>query len=240
MIEREVDVATPDGAMKTFIYHPEEGGPHPVVLYYMDAPSIRTALKDMAMRLATAGYYVMLPYLYYRSGPYREFGQSDEDMHARRELMGAVTKARAVVDGKALLAYADADPAAKKGKVGAVGFCMSGPLVVALAQEMPERVSAAASLHGAWFVTDKPDSSHKNVDKIKGELYFGWADEDPTAPISDLDAMKAALDGAAVNYTLDFFKGAQHGFAPRGPRWHREASEKHWERVHAMMRRNIG
>lgn len=239
MIEREVEVTTPDGAMKTFIYHPEEGGPHPVVLYYMDAPSIRPALKDMAMRLATAGYYVMLPYLYYRGGPFREFGQSDEDMHARRELMQSVTKARAVSDAKALLAYADADPAAKPGKAGAVGFCMSGPLVVALAQEIPARIAAAASVHGAWFVTDKPDSSHKNVDRIEAELYFAWADEDPTAPVADLEAMKAALDGAGVRYTIDFFKGAQHGFAPRGPRWHREASEKHWERVHALMRRNL-
>jgi len=84
MIEREVDVTTSDGVMKTFIYHPEHDGPHPVVLYLMDAPSIRPVLKDMANRLASAGYYVMLPYLFYRGGPFRAFGMSDEDMHARQ------------------------------------------------------------------------------------------------------------------------------------------------------------
>jgi dienelactone hydrolase len=71
MIERQVDVTTPDGEMTTFIFHSEHGGPFPVVLYLMDAPSIRPALKDMASRLATAGYYVMLPYLFYRGGPFR-------------------------------------------------------------------------------------------------------------------------------------------------------------------------
>ena len=91
MIERELEITTPEGEMKTFIFHPEHGGPHAVVLYLMDAPSIRPALKDMASRLASAGYYVMLPYLYYRGGPFREFGLSDEDMHARRELMATVT-----------------------------------------------------------------------------------------------------------------------------------------------------
>ena len=91
MIEREFDVTTPEGKMKTFIYHPQHEGPHPVVLYLMDAPSIRPALKEMSMRLASAGYYVMLPYLFYRGGPFREFGKSDEDMHARRELMASVT-----------------------------------------------------------------------------------------------------------------------------------------------------
>src|SRR3546814_10454923 len=85
MIERQVEITTPEGEMTTFVFHPEHDGPHPVVLYLMDAPSIRPALKDMASRLATAGYYVMLPYLFYRGGPLREFGMSDEDMHRSEE-----------------------------------------------------------------------------------------------------------------------------------------------------------
>ena len=93
MIERTVDIATADGEMRTFVYHPEHGGPHPVVLYLMDAPGIRGVLKEMATRLASAGYYVLLPYLFHRGGPFREFTASDEDMHARRELMGTVTPA---------------------------------------------------------------------------------------------------------------------------------------------------
>src|SRR6186997_975291 len=120
MIEREFDVTTPEGKMKTFLYHPQHEGPHPVVLYLMDAPSIRPALKDMASRLATAGYYVMLPYLFYRGGPFREFGMSDEDMHARRELMGTVTPTNIIGDAEALLAVADGDVDARNGKVGAV------------------------------------------------------------------------------------------------------------------------
>ena len=103
MVEREEMVTTADGEMLTFIFHPEHDGPHPVVLYLMDAPSIRPALKDMASRLATAGYYVMLPYLFYRGGPFREFGQSDEDMHARRELMETINPTNIVGDAQALL-----------------------------------------------------------------------------------------------------------------------------------------
>src|SRR4029450_5079990 len=109
MVEREQMVTTPDGEMLTFIFHPEHDGPHPVVLYLMDAPSIRPALKEMASRLASAGDYVMLPYLFYRGGPFREFGMSDEDMHARGELMGAVTRASILGDAEALLAFADDD-----------------------------------------------------------------------------------------------------------------------------------
>ena len=68
MIDQQIDIATKDGRMTTFITHPERDGPHPVVLFFMDAPGIREELRDMARRLATAGYYVMLPNLYYRSG----------------------------------------------------------------------------------------------------------------------------------------------------------------------------
>ena len=137
MIERQVDLITPDGTMPTFLFHPEHDGPHPVVLYLMDAPSIRPALRDMASRLGSAGYYVMLPYLYYRGGPYREFTLSDEDMHARQDLMGTITPTNIVGDAQAMLAHADGDEAARGGAVGAVGFCMSGGLAVSVARALP-------------------------------------------------------------------------------------------------------
>jgi carboxymethylenebutenolidase len=228
MIERQVDITTPDGEMTTFIFHPEHGGPFPVVLYLMDAPSIRPALEDMASRLGTAGYYVMLPYLFYRG------------MHARRELMATVSPTGIVPDATALLAHADADPAARGGKVGAVGFCMSGGLTIALAKAMPDRVAAAASIHGAWLVRDTPDSPHLGLDGVSAEVYFAWCDDDPTAPVEDMKTMEEALAAAGVTYDIDFLTQAVHGFAPAGERYHRASSELHWERVHALLRRAIG
>jgi carboxymethylenebutenolidase len=240
MIEEEIDVRTADGSMKTFVYHPTHGGPHPVVLYLMDAPSIRPALKDMATRLASAGYYVMLPYLFYRGGPYREFGATDEDMHARQELMATVTPTNIIGDAEALLAHAAGDPAAGDGPVAAVGFCMSGGLTIALAKAMPDRVVAAASIHGAWLVRDSDDSPHLNLDAAKAEIYMAWCDADPTAPVEDLDTMRRALGEAGLAHTIDFIDYAVHGFAPPGGARHdRRASELHWERVHALLRRHL-
>jgi carboxymethylenebutenolidase len=239
MIERQVDVTTPDGEMTTFIFHPEHGGPFPVVLYLMDAPSIRPALKDMASRLASAGYYVMLPYLFYRGGPYREFGASDEDMHARRELMETVTPTNIVGDANALLAVAADDPAAGDGRAGVVGFCMSGGLAVAVARALPDRIGAAASIHGAWLVRDTPDSPHVGLDPVEAELYFAWVEDDPTAPVETIPVMEQALDEAGVAYTIDRITDAVHGFAPAGERYDHRASELHWERVHALLRRNL-
>lgn len=239
MIERQVEVITPEGEMTTFVFHPTHGGPHPVVLYLMDAPSIRTALKDMASRLATAGYYVLLPYLFYRGGRFREFDMSDEDMHARQELMGTITPTNIVSDAEALLAFAATDPAARAGDVGAVGFCMSGGLAISVARALPERVAAAASIHGAWLVRDTPDSPHLGLDTVRAEVHLAWCDEDPTAPAEHITVMRQALDDAGVRHTFDFHTDAVHGFAPRGPRYDKPASELHWERVHSLLRRNL-
>ena len=238
MIERRVEIQTPEGSMTTFEYHPEEGGPYPIVLYLMDAPSIRPALRDMASRLATAGYYVLLPFLFYRVTPYHEL-DPDED---RRSLMQSVTRHGIIPDAQALLDFAAKnDKADSDGKIGAVGFCMSGPLVMSLAQTWPDKVAAIASVHGAWVVTHEDDSPHRQIDQIKAEVYFGWADEDPTATVDEMKIMDQAMSDAGINYRIDFMEGAMHGFAPPGgDRYNREAAEKHWERVHAMFRRNLG
>ena len=162
-------------------------------------------------------------------------------MHVRREYMMAVNRDRIIIDTQAMLEYAsNNDKADSTGQIGAVGFCMSGPLVMGLLQRMPEKVAAVASIHGAWLVSNQDDSPHKEIDQIKGEVYFGWADNDPTATREELEIMDKALADQGVNYRIEFMQGALHGFAPPGgERYHRGASEKHWERVHDLFRRNL-
>ena len=98
---------------------------------------------------------------------------------------------------------------------------MSGGLAMSLARAMPDRVAAAASIHGAWLVRDTADSPHLGLDAVSAELYFAWCDNDPTAPPETMPIMKKALEAAGVDYTIDFFTDAVHGFAPAGARYHR-------------------
>ena len=119
MIDQQIDIPTRDGKTTTFITHPERGGPFPVIIFYMDAPAIREELRDMARRLATSGYYVMLPNLYYRSGV-MELGPLPADPNSPErkrmfELMGSLSIPLIMEDTKALLAYAETHEAAVKG-----------------------------------------------------------------------------------------------------------------------------
>jgi carboxymethylenebutenolidase len=117
---------------------------------------------------------------------------------------------------------------------------MSGGLVISAARAYPNRVAAVASIHGAWLVRDTEDSPHLNLDRVNAEIYLGWCDNDATAPLEDKATWEAAAKAAGVDYTLDFFTDAEHGYAPPyGRHYNREASELHWERVHSLFRRHL-
>ena len=242
MIEKHLDIPTADGAMNTFIVHPEEGGPHPVVLFYMDAPGKREELHDMARRLATVGYYVILPNLYYRRT--RDFWlqeRTEAMMAVMFEHMAALTNAMVVRDTAALFSFLDADAAADARRVGAVGYCMSGPFVMHVAAEYPDRVAAIASIHGANMVTEQADSPHLVCSRIKAESYFACAEIDKWAPPPTVAALESALKAGDVNYRLEWYPKVEHGFVfPQRFCYDRDAAERHWERMFVLFGTNLG
>ena len=245
MIERQIDIKTKDGKMSTFVCHPERGGPFPVILFYMDAPAIREELRDMARRLATSGYYVMLPNLYYRAGV-MELGPLPADPEAperRRmfDLMGSLTIQLIMRDTDELLAFADEDPEAGKGAMGALGYCMSGQYAVNAAARHPGKFAAAASIYGVRLVTDEPDSPHVVARRAKAEFYFACAERDRWMTLEQVKALKSALRDTGVNGEVEVYTGTEHGFAfPQRPVYDKAAAERHWERLLALFHKRLG
>src|SRR6201995_119675 len=187
MIEAIRDIRTRAGEMETFIVHPERNGPHPVVFLLMDAPGIREELYDMARRLCTVGYYVVLPNLYYRAGRDTKYGpdvttKGSAEQARMRAVRTKMTIPPVMDDVAAMIAYADGQTAAKPGAVGTHGYCMSGPYSLAAAARYPDRVAAAASFYGTWLVSDAVESPHLTLGKAKGELYISCAEHDELAP----------------------------------------------------------
>lgn len=242
MIDQQIEIATKDGHSTTFITHPERGGPFPVVIFYMDAPAIREELRDMARRLGTSGYYVMLPNLYYRAGV-MELGPlpADPESPERKRmfaLMNSIDIPLIMEDTRALLAFAATQAAARADVVGTVGYCMSGRYAINAATHFPDRVKAAASIYGTHLATDQPDSPHLAASRTKAELYFGCAETDIYAPMDIIEKVKGGMKGA--NAEVEIYPGTHHGFAFRKrPVYNRDAAERHWERLLALYRRNL-
>jgi len=242
MIERQLDIATKDGASTTFIVHPDRGGPHPVILFLMDAPAIREELRDMARRFATSGYYVMLPNLYYRSGV-MELGPIEYDPESpwrkqMAELMGGLGIAQVMDDCAGMLAFAAGDAAANAASVGAVGYCMSGRFAVCAGGQFPDRVKATASIYGTRLVTEKDNSPHLIARRSPAEFYFACAETDHWAPPEVIAALQRDLKGA--HGEVEVYMGAEHGFAfPQRRVYDKAAAEQHWERCLALFDRNL-
>lgn len=239
MQEQSFDLTTDDGDMPTWIVHPDRGGPHPVVLFLMDAPGMRQEIRDMCSRLATAGYYVMTSQLYYRQ--VREFNVFETgDRDRMFELMNALTNDMVDADNGTLLDYANSDPAADASRVGVVGYCMSGPFAITTAAAHAGVVKAAASVHGVRLVTDQDDSPHRALDRFEGEVYVAAAETDDYAPPEIIDAFAAALDASASTGVCEWYPGTHHGFAyAERDQYDRAASERHWERLHDLFARTL-
>ena len=244
MIDQQIEIPTKDGHTTTFVTHPERGGPFPVIIFYMDAPAIREELRDMARRLGTSGYYVMLPNLYYRSGV-MELGPIPPDPEApeRKRMFGYMTSINIPLvkeDTSALLAYAESQPVANTRLVGTFGYCMSGRYAINAATHFPDRVRAAASIYGTHLATDQPDSPHLAGKKTMAELYFGCAETDVYAPMETVEKVRQSMQADGANAEVEIYPGTHHGFAfPKRPVYDKQGAERHWERLISLYRRNL-
>ncbi len=243
MIEHHLDITTADGAMNSFVVHPEEGGPFPVVLFYMDAPGKREELHDMARRLAAVGYFVVLPNLYYRKT--RDFWlkeRTEAGLAHMFSLMATLDAATTRCDTQAMLDFVDAQPQADARRIGAVGYCMSGPFVMWAAAAFPDRLACIASIHGANMATDAPDSPHRIAHQVRCESYFACAEIDKWAPPKDIQALQAALLAGGTPHRIEWYPAVEHGFVfpLRAGIYNREAAERHWERLFSLFRRTLG
>ncbi len=242
MIEHDLDIATADGAMNSFVVHPEEGGPFPVVFFFMDGPGKREELHDMARRLASVGYFVVLPNLYYRSS--RDFYLKERTEPAMAEmfaLLATLDAATTAIDTRALVDFVDARPEADGRRIGAVGYCMSGPIVMWAAAAFPDRLRCIASIHGGNMATDQPDSPHRIAAKVRCESYFACAEIDKWAPPADIAKLQSALEAAGTPHRIEWYPGVEHGFVfpLRAGAYDRPAAERHWERLFSLFARRL-
>ena len=240
MIEHHLDILTADGAMNSFVVHPEEGGPHPVVLFYMDAPGKREELHTMARRLAAAGYCVVLPNLYYRRS--RDYAMKERTEAAMSEMFAHMASLNATTtecDTRAMLSFVDALPQADASRVGAVGYCMSGPLVVWAALAFANRLRCIASIHGANLATEQPDSPHRVVEQLQCESYFACAQTDVWAPPGDIEKLAAGLTRSGAAHRVEWYPDTEHGFVfpLRVGIYNAAAAERHWERLFSLFGR---
>jgi carboxymethylenebutenolidase len=237
----KISIKTRDGLCPSYVYRPAAGGPWPAVLVYMDGLGIRPAMLELGERLATHGYYVLLPDLFYRSGPYEPMNPAAvfSDPEKRKILMekffGPATQANIMSDTGAFLDYLAAQSDVKPGGVGTTGYCMGGLMSLTAAGTYPDRIVATASYHGGRLANDAPESPHLLAPKMKSRVYVAGAIEDAAFTDEMKQRLEEALTKAGVDHKIETYQ-AKHGWVFYDmPVYDAAANERHWQSLLALL-----
>jgi carboxymethylenebutenolidase len=232
-----IDIKTKDGVAPCHFFGSPHKGNRPAVIFYMDAIGIRPALCDMAERLASNGYHVLLPNLYYRSGPTKSIDAATAFKEGPERdrliaLFGSINNIFVMEDTAIFLEFLKLQPSVASQRIGCVGYCMGGAFALSAAGTFPGRVAAAASLHGARLATNQPDSPHLLAPKMRAVVYVGIAGIDPHFTPEERQRLEAALQSAGVEHTVEVYPDVKHGFAVNDtPVYDRPAAELHWQQI---------
>ena len=246
VVQKDVDVPMASGVADSALFYPEGRGRWPAVLVWTDILGLRPVFREMGQRLAAEGYVVLVPNPFYRNAKAPVVDGSfdfskPEDRAKVMPMAAALTADANISDAKSYVAFLDAQPQTdRKKKMGVQGYCMGGPLTFRTAATAPERIGAAATFHGGGLVTDKPDSPHLLIPKMKAEMLCAVADNDDKRDPAAKDKLKEAFAAAHLKATVEVYAGCNHGWTVRGSQVYNEAgAERAWAELTALYKRDL-
>lgn len=244
--ESEVEIKTADGTADAYLVHPATGK-HPGVLIWPDIFGLRPAFRNMGKRLAESGYTVLVVNPFYRikKAPTSPEHADFNDPATRNLLMGQMESLNAATtntDAKAFIPYLDGLPAVDRNrKLGTTGYCMGGPLVFRTAAAAADRVGAAATFHGGGLVTDKPDSPHLLIPKMKAHFLIAIAENDDQKQPEAKSVLRESFAKARLPAEIEVYKGTLHGWCPPDSQvYNQEQAEKAWARLLVSFKNALG
>lgn len=211
----------------------------PIVLFFMDGFGPRPALFAMAEDLASLGYRVLLPHLFYEHLPDAAITPASvlsggKDRARLMTMLAGLDQAAVDADVAALLAFAD-ETLGATAPLAATGYCMGGRYALTAATSAP-RVRFVAAFHGANLAPETGDSAHHRFKGLTAKVYIGVAGPDKGFGGAEEGRLAAALRDAEVDHMIETFAGAQHGFAlPDLPMHDAAAAQRHWRRLTSFL-----
>lgn len=183
-------------------------------------------IRDVARRLAVAGFLALAP------DSLTHAGGAPEDPEAARDLFRRSDRERItgdVVAGVPWLASRDDCT----GRVGTVGFCYGGGVSLLCAARHPELVPAAVCFYGRAL-------GEATVARVRGALQMHYAGRDERIN-AGIPSFRAALDAHGIPYSLNMYPGTGHGFHndTSRARYDAAAARLAWARSLDFFRRHL-
>jgi carboxymethylenebutenolidase len=235
--ESDVNITTPDGTCDAYFVAPTTGA-HAAVLVWPDIFGLRPAMRQMGKRLAEDGYSVLVVNPFYRQKKAPTAAQGAQTpIPELLPMMQALNATTHATDAKAFIAWLDARSEVDKGKkIGTIGYCMGGPIVIRTAAAVPNRVGAVGSFHGGQLTTMNPDSPHLLIPQTNAQFLIAVAENDDMRDPTSKDILKKAFADAGKTAEVEVYKAA-HGWCPPDTSvYDRGESERAWGRMLAMFK----
>ncbi len=245
VVESDVDVPMNKGISDSYFVRPASGA-HAGVLMWPDIRGLRPAFRAMGKRLAMSGYSVLVANPFYRDAkapvvaPGEQF--SDPDVRARVIPMARkLTQDAAMSDARDYIRFLDGQSETDTTrKVGTMGYCMGGPLIMRTAAAVPDRVGAAASFHGGGLVTDRPDSPHLLIPNSPAHVLHAVAENDDERNPTAKTVLAETYATNGIPAEIEVYEGTLHGWCPPDSQVYNETqAERAWARTLALFERTL-
>jgi carboxymethylenebutenolidase len=240
-----IEIQAPDGVAEAYLAGVDG---KPGVLFYIDAIGLRPQIEQMADRIASWGYVVLAPNVFYRDGRAADLApQVDLREPGAREAFFASGVGDRVAGLTPDLSGPDAEAwvralqeHAGDGPIGVTGYCMGARLAVRTGGQFPGTVAAVGGFHGGGLVTEAPDSPHLAIAASTAEFAFGHADQDRSMPLEQVAALEEALQAAGRPHLNEVYAGAAHGYTMADTSMYDEAgAERHFAVLQELLARTL-
>ena len=239
-----IEIETADGAAEAYL---TGNAGDPGVLFYIDGIGLRPQIEEMADRIASWGYVVLAPNVFYRKGTAAELapktdlrapGAREEFFAAMGDRIPGYTSDKSGPDAKAwvrtLLEHAGDGP------VAVIGYCMGVRLAVRTAGQFPGTVAAVGGFHGGGLVTDADDSPHLSIGGSTAEYVFGHADHDRSMTLDNVATLEDTLQAAGRPHLNEVYADAPHGYSMADTSMYQEAgAERHFKELEGLLARTL-
>jgi carboxymethylenebutenolidase len=239
-----IEIQAAEGAAEAYL----TGSPgDPGVLFYIDAIGLRPQIEDMADRIASWGYLVLAPNVFYRNGAavdlapkedLREAGAREEFFASLGDRVPGYTPDKSGPDAEAWVAALT--ERAGEGPIAVTGYCMGARLAVRTGGQFPGTVAAVGGFHGGGLVTDAEDSPHRSIDASTAEYVFGHADNDRGMTLENVAALEETLQAAGRPHLNEVYADAPHGYSMADTSMYQEAgAERHFKELEGLLARTL-
>lgn len=243
-----ISTDTPDRPAEAYL----EAGAHPApgVLLFMDAIGLRPQIDAMAAEIASWGYTVLAPNLWFRFGSAEETSPDGAlDTQEKRETffggirprLKSLNTEQISQDVAVFLSAMTQRPEVAAGPAAVVGFCMGARYATIAAGDHPQLVAACAGFHAGGLVTDQPDSPHVRIPTARAQFAYGHADNDRSMPPEAVDTLGRTLKDAGLSAINEVYPGAPHGYTMADTAsYQQEGAERAMRTLRGLLERTLG